>query len=424
MKIGIIIGRIGGIDGVALETEKWIQVLENMGHKMFVITGLLERPLKGKYTILPELNFYHPLTIREQKNAFFIQNIEEDVLLKQLEQTTAHIEKNILAWLVKYKIDLIISENASALPCHLAMGLAINNILEETEIPCICHDHDFHWERGDRYKSKFQSIKKIVKGFPVNLPNVKHAVINQQGFRDLQNQNIESIVIPNVMDFNENYGSLDDYNKTLKKDLKLEQDDILLFQITRIVRRKGIETAIKLIHKLENKKIKLIVTGSALDDHNRDYYCELMDLTTKLDLEDQIVFGAESFANFRHTNAITTTGNFKSKIYSLSDGYANATACTYFSTYEGFGNAFVECVLAKKPIFVNNYKPVYSEDIGSKGFKTVMLEDNNLTDDKINNIKDVLINKKLANDIGEFNFELGKKHFSFEVLEELLKKLL
>jgi len=26
MKIGFIIGRIGGVDGVALEAEKWIQV--------------------------------------------------------------------------------------------------------------------------------------------------------------------------------------------------------------------------------------------------------------------------------------------------------------------------------------------------------------------------------------------------------------
>ena len=32
MRIGIVIGRIGGVDGVALETEKWIAVLKKMGH--------------------------------------------------------------------------------------------------------------------------------------------------------------------------------------------------------------------------------------------------------------------------------------------------------------------------------------------------------------------------------------------------------
>ena len=30
MRIGIIIGRIGGVDGVALETEKWIDILKKL----------------------------------------------------------------------------------------------------------------------------------------------------------------------------------------------------------------------------------------------------------------------------------------------------------------------------------------------------------------------------------------------------------
>ena len=34
MRIGIIIARIGGIDGVALETEKWIEVLRKMGNEV------------------------------------------------------------------------------------------------------------------------------------------------------------------------------------------------------------------------------------------------------------------------------------------------------------------------------------------------------------------------------------------------------
>ena len=39
MKIGIIIGRIGDVDGVALETEKWIKVLKKMGHQIFILSG-------------------------------------------------------------------------------------------------------------------------------------------------------------------------------------------------------------------------------------------------------------------------------------------------------------------------------------------------------------------------------------------------
>ena len=39
MNIGIIIGRIGDVDGVSLETQKWIDVLKGMGHETFIISG-------------------------------------------------------------------------------------------------------------------------------------------------------------------------------------------------------------------------------------------------------------------------------------------------------------------------------------------------------------------------------------------------
>ncbi len=38
MNIGIIIGRIGDVDGVALETEKWAEVLTKMGHEIFILS--------------------------------------------------------------------------------------------------------------------------------------------------------------------------------------------------------------------------------------------------------------------------------------------------------------------------------------------------------------------------------------------------
>ena len=54
MMIGIVIGRIGGVDGVALETEKWITVLRRLGHDVRVLTGELEAP-RSDATVLPEL---------------------------------------------------------------------------------------------------------------------------------------------------------------------------------------------------------------------------------------------------------------------------------------------------------------------------------------------------------------------------------
>ena len=88
------------------------------------------------------------------------------------------------------------------------------------------------------------------------------------------------------------------------------------------------------------------------------------------------------------------------------------------------GNAFVEAVLAKCPIFVNNYEPVYVPDIGSKGFKTVMLENNELTDQAVKDMAEIIYNPKLAKEIADYNFELGKKYFSYDTLKEKLQELI
>ena len=133
----------------------------------------------------------------------------------------------------------------------------------------------------------------------------------------------------------------------------------------------------------------------------------MIDQIHDLNLSNQIIFAAHKVLDHKD----------------LSDVYEQSRAATYFSTYEGFGNAFVETMLAKKPIFVNNYKPVYTQDIGNKGFETVMIEDAILTNKSVQQMSDIIYNPKRCLEIGEYNFELGKEHLSYEVLEEKLSGL-
>lgn len=418
LNIGIIIGRIGGIDGVALETEKWIKILKKLGHQVHVLCGIVESVSIENITIIPELDFHHPLSIREQEQAFFRQHVNEDRLISRLERETGRLETQILAWIVREKIEVLVSQNATALPCHLTMGWAIKNILEKTNIPCVAHNHDFHWERGDRYKTQYGSIRKLVKDcFPVNLPNVHHVVINQYSKAELKKRfNINAVVVPNVMDFNKPYAQVDDFNKNMLKDLGLDPvNDIPLFQITRIGKRKRIDTSIELISKLDDPNVKLVITGTPADDKNALHYAELLEMVEELQLHDRVHFVGDRFSGFRIVR------KKRKSMYSIEDGYVHARACTYFSEYEGFGNAFVEAIVAKLPIFVNNYKPVYWPDLGSKGFETVMIENNKLTDKAVAEIKDIIHNPKRCQEIAEHNFSIGKDNFSFEVLEQLLE---
>ncbi len=154
MRIGIVIGRIGGVDGVALETEKWATVLRRLGHEVFILAGELEAEVPGS-TVLPELAFSHPATLREQDDAFFVQDADEREFVDRLHRDADRIGHDVLAWLTSERIDVLITQNSTTLPCHLTMGMALKRVIELTGIPTIAHDHDFHWERGDRYVTRY-----------------------------------------------------------------------------------------------------------------------------------------------------------------------------------------------------------------------------------------------------------------------------
>ncbi len=419
MRVGIVIGRIGGVDGVALETEKWAAVLRRLGHEVSILTGELEADIAGSI-VLPELAFSHPATIQEQDDAFFVQDVDERELLDRLEAHAKLIERGVLNWMATSRIDLLIAQNSTALPCHLAMGLALKRVIEQTGIATISHEHDFAWERGDRYETQYDGVRAIIdECFPPDLPNITHVVINSHCRDSLRvHHGLTASVVPNVMDFDAGFGEIDDVNRHIPQELGFDQHDILLFQITRVVRRKGIETAIELVERLDDSRVKLIVTGHATDDRNEGYLSELRDRASGLSRPDQVHFAAHRFATER------AVANGKPGKFSLSDAYASARACTYFSRYEGFGNAFVEALAARVPIFVNNYQPVYWPDIGSKGFKTVQIERNELTDGAVEEIRSVLTDDEYRSHIADFNHDMGREHFSYDVLSRHLEHLL
>lgn len=432
MKIGIIIGRIGGVDGVALETEKWIEVLHRMGHSIFILSGAFEeRFTKGNasvQTLVPPaqrtldelLYFFHPAIIEEQELAFSSENSSEEKLLTLLKSNTNQISKTITNWVEKNRLDLVISENASALPMHLSLGSAVKDSLEKLSLPVVTHDHDFWWERKGRYDTPYHRVRSMIEeSFPLRLPHSRHAVINSAAKATLKEKyNREASVVPNVMDFNVPFGEKTESNRDFREELGFKTDDILLLQVTRVVRRKGIETALEVLKRLDDKRFQLLITGSDQDEPGGSYFTELSERASKLGISKQVHFVSDRVQNESYTNS---KGK---KVYSLSDAYAHGTAACYFSTYEGFGNAFVECVAARKPIFVNNYKPVYWPEIGSRGFKTVQIEDSIVNETALKEMYSILLDPILQRDIAEFNFELGKKYFSYEVLEEKLRILL
>ena len=146
-------------------------------------------------------------------------------MLDHVEKWSDMIEGVLSKWVKDKKIDVILSENASALPCQLSMGIAIKKLIINTGLPIVTHDHDFHWERGERYLSVHPEINQYVDdNFPLLLPGVQHAVINTFGVETFKNRfNIDAILVPNVMDFNRIYGVPTPENQFFLRDVGVKK---------------------------------------------------------------------------------------------------------------------------------------------------------------------------------------------------------
>jgi glycosyltransferase involved in cell wall biosynthesis len=204
----------------------------------------------------------------------------------------------------------------------------------------------------------------------------------------------------------------DDFAADVRQALKLEPDEYLILQPTRVVQRKGIEHAIELVSRL-GLKARLVISHTSGDDgfayeQRVRRYAELMGV--------QALFASEIFDENRGK---TADGRKK---YSLWDAYPHADLVTYPSKVEGFGNAFLEAIYFRKPIVVNNYA-IYATDIRPKGFKVIEFDDF-ITDETVEATRKVLLNPQLAEEMCEHNYQLALKHFSYQILRNKLRELL
>jgi hypothetical protein len=106
----------------------------------------------------------------------------------------------------------------------------------------------------------------------------------------------------------------------------------------------------------------------------------------------------------------------------LWDVYPHADLVTYPSTYEGYGNAFVEAIYFRRPIIVNRYS-IYEADIEPKGFQAIAF-DSFVTEQTLSDVKRIISDKQRLADIAEKNYMLGWRYLSYEVLQEKLESIL
>lgn len=408
-RIGFVSTRLKGTDGVSLEVRKWVEVLTGLQHEPFFFAGESDWP-PDRSVVVPEAHFNHPEVLALSADLFddYIRTPETS---QRIDTLKTYLKTHLHRFIKQYDLDLLIIENAMAIPIHVPLGLALTELIAETSIATIAHHHDFAWERSRFSVSAAEDY--LHAAFPATLKSIRHVVINSYAQSQLAYRaGLSSTVVPNVMQYEKPPLPPDRYAEDLRSVLGLQPGEYFILQPTRIVPRKHIERAIGLAARL-NLPYALVISHEA-GDEGSEYLEYLQGIIAGL--KARVIFGAAHFGEERRQ---TADGR---KLYALADAYQAADLVTYPSSVEGFGNAFLEAIYYRKPLVVSTYD-IYRLDIKPKGFQVVEF-DEYVSKQAVQQARELLLNPDRVTEMVEHNYAVARQHFSYSNLEKLLVALI
>lgn len=433
-RIGFVSTRFAGTDGVSLETAKWASVLEEWGHACFYFAGECDRPAE-RSRVVPEAFYRHPRIEAINRAAYPGLAPTDDpedahdrpgraggrtnlsarhrppATTRAVHDLREHLKHELRAFVDTFSLELLVIENASTIPLNLPLGLAIAELVAETGLPTIAHHHDFHWERQRFLVNAVPEV--LAAAFPPVHPAIRHVVLNSVQASALASRHgVSARIVPNVMDFERPPGPPSADLARVRADLGAGEGELLLLQPTRVIQRKGIEHAIEFTRRL-GRPARLVISHAS-GDEGFEYEARVREFARLLGVE--VRFEAELVGEVPGTTADGRTR------YTLADVYPAADLVTYPSTFEGFGNAFLEAVYHRRPILVNNYS-TYEVDIRPRGFRAIWF-DQFISDATMATARRVLDDPGLAAGWADRNYALARRFFSFAVLRRELGALL
>jgi hypothetical protein len=146
MRIGIVAARLGDVDGVSFETLKWQTVLESLGHTVLRCAGTLGESVEDGDHVIPEMRFDHPAS-SWVTTAAFEPGSDPDATRAEIDRLAAHLDPKIRGWVESRGIELLIVQNAWAIPMQLPLAVALARLVRDTGLPAVGHHHDYWWER-------------------------------------------------------------------------------------------------------------------------------------------------------------------------------------------------------------------------------------------------------------------------------------
>ena len=284
--------RLGGDDGVSVESRKWEWALRALGFTTRRVAAEFEDGLRPDDTWLGFLAIHPVPGARTEPDA--------------LSASLAGVE-------------LVVVENLCSLPLNIDAARTASGVLSGFPGRVVFHHHDLPWERP--------ALGHLTE-FPPRRPGSLHVAISDQAKRELRKRGIPAVTIRNSFDTQVTPGDRDG----TRAQLGISSDDVVVLQPTRAIPRKevprGLQLAEQLAFLLPGRAVRYWLTGPAEDGYGATLDCVLSRAAVSV---------------------------VQGRVERVADAYAAADLVVVPSSWEGFGNPVVEAMLAERPVVAGRY---------------------------------------------------------------------
>ncbi len=407
--VGFVGTRFVTTDSVAMESAKWADVLGRHGFDCYWFAGEVDRD-PAKSTVVAEAHPHHPDN-RWINDQILNRKRRDLVVTERIHRVQEELKQQLRQFLAANKIDLLVIENVLSSPTHVPLALAVTEVLAENRVPTVAHHYQWYWSQPRFVVNAVSDYLQMA--YPPRLPHVQHVVVNVTAQEELAHRTgIAAIQIPVVADFQRPPDANPDDAARVLEGVGLHRDALIVFQPTRVIRRKGIEYALELVRALGRPDYKLLLSYAAGEEDD-DYVAWLKRYADDHGVDLRIV-------------ALGRRDVVESKpripLYSLQDVYRCADLITFPSFYEGTADVFLDAVYFRKPVVINRYAP-YVREIETLGFNLIET-DGFLTPGVVDQVMQVLGSHERRRLMVENNFRIAARHFSYAVLWKRLSYLL
>lgn len=436
-RIAIVSGKLGGVDGVSLEVNKWIDAIERQGHDVHAIAGAFIQPLSSipadQQLEIPDMRFTSEFQRQLELQVFphmwrrpsHPSSAELAHLVESVETRGREMANVIMDYVKDNDIDVIVAQNTNAMPMTVLGGVAMYHVATTNRVATVFHHHDFWWERSRFSQNRIENLLNRIMP-PIDL-GLEHVVISSYAAHILASlKRVQPHVIPNCEDFDSPV-TIDDYNGEFRSDMGFSENDILIVQPTRIVPRKRIEDSVRLVGAFQRRypqlkdRIRYIISLYQGDEPDEDYVSRIREIAHEEHIHLNLI--GDRVASVR------TTDEQGRRMYTNRDVLANADLVTYLPLWEGFGNALLEAIAARVPIVTTTYL-VYKTDIMTSGFKNIEVRDRYdqegrlvIEDSVLEAMYTMLTDAAYRDRVVAHNFETGRREFGLNTLRTKLQRV-